>query len=191
MRNRLLFCFSLVVVLVAGCNNVQTGEQAAQTRLAAQAPPTQPAGVRTAVAKLPVICPTPPAPADNSQAGSQAYPIIITGESLVNVDLELQKGTGLPYLVLDFNSEGGQIFGDFTAKHVGGYLGIAVNKKLLSAPVITSPIYGGHAILQGGFAQAQAEEMQRLLLGCPKTLELVDLGDTALSIGEIIQTKPR
>jgi len=48
-----------------------------------------------------------------------------------------------PVINFTLNSEGAKIFGDWTGKHVGDYLAIVIDNKVLSAPVIKERIGGG------------------------------------------------
>ena len=48
-----------------------------------------------------------------------------------------------PVINFTLNSEGARIFGDWTGKHVGDYLAIVIDNKVLSAPVIKERIGGG------------------------------------------------
>ncbi len=57
---------------------------------------------------------------------------------------------------LSFDSVGAKQFGDLTAAHVHERLGIVLDGKLLSAPVLQTAIYGGTAQITGQFTDAQA-----------------------------------
>jgi len=48
-----------------------------------------------------------------------------------------------PVINFTLNSQGAKIFGDWTGKHVGDYLAIVIDNKVLSAPVIKERIGGG------------------------------------------------
>ncbi len=57
--------------------------------------------------------------------------------------------------VIDFtlNNEGSKIFADWTGKHVGDYLAIVIDNKVLSAPVVQERIGGGTGQITVGNAQ--------------------------------------
>jgi preprotein translocase subunit SecD len=151
MSNRLLLCFSLILILITACSILQTDEPATETRIAAKIFATQTASVPTATPTPPMICPTPPAPAGDAGSAGQVYRTIITGKYVIKVELEYQKGSNAPYIVVTFTDDGARIFGDYTVKNVGTYMGIVVNKKLIETPIIGSPIYSGIVTINGRF----------------------------------------
>ena len=83
---------------------------------------------------------------------------VMTGASLTNVGV--QSNTGGGYVVaFELNSEGTQIFKDFTSAHVGQILGIALDKQVISAPGINSPITGGKGVIEGKFTSDEANTL--------------------------------
>ena len=54
------------------------------------------------------------------------------------------------------NSQGAQIFGDFTGKSVGKRLAVVLDGKVYSAPVIRERIGGGSGQISGGFSVQEA-----------------------------------
>ncbi len=59
--------------------------------------------------------------------------------------------------------EGTQILADFTANHIGHYLGIVLDKKVLSSPVIKDAITGGSGVIEGAFTPETAQSLAALL----------------------------
>jgi len=55
--------------------------------------------------------------------------------------------------------EGTQIFADYTIAHIGGYLGIILDKELVSAPMIQTAITGGEGQISGEFTYEQANQL--------------------------------
>ncbi len=95
-------------------------------------------------------------------------PAVLTGAHLERATLQFgQAGQGglsnEPLVVVDFTSEGAQIFEDFTTEHVGDVFGIFLDGRLISAPVVREPIYGGTAVISGGFQPDEARELVRNL----------------------------
>jgi preprotein translocase subunit SecD len=64
-------------------------------------------------------------------------------------------------VIFSFKNEGATAFGDFTQKNVGRYLAITLDKRVLSAPVIQSPIIGGQGRITGRF---QLEEVRNIVI---------------------------
>lgn len=91
----------------------------------------------------------------------------LTGTYLTRAALEFGNGTsqvaGTPVVRVDFNAEGKKLFGDITSANVGRLMGIFLDGKLLSAPVIQDKITDGTAIISGNFTAEGAREMVRNL----------------------------
>lgn len=83
---------------------------------------------------------------------------VMTGADLTNVGVQTNPGGG--YVVgFELNSEGTQIFKDFTTAHVGQILGIALDKQVISVPGINSPITGGKGVIEGKFTSDEANNL--------------------------------
>jgi len=120
----------------------------------------------------------------------------LTGKFLSRASLQFGNGSSqalaTPTVRVDFNSEGAKLFGDITSANVGRELGIFLDGKLLSAPVIQDKITDGTAIISGNFTAETARDMVRNLnlgaLPLPIMLESTQsigatLGDEALRAG--------
>ena len=57
-----------------------------------------------------------------------------------------QAGRWFMWSHLALNSEGTQIFKDFTSAHVGQILGITLDKEVISAPSVNNAITGGKGV---------------------------------------------
>ena len=72
--------------------------------------------------------------------------------------------TGLRAVGFRLKSQGSQLFGDYTSKHVGEFFAIVLDGKVVSAPVIQSAITGGQGIITGGTAGGfSASQMNSLI----------------------------
>ena len=120
----------------------------------------------------------------------------LTGKFLSRASLQFGNGSSqalaTPTVRVDFNNEGAKLFGDITSANVGRELGIFLDGKLLSAPVIQDKITDGTAIISGNFTAETARDMVRNLnlgaLPLPIMLESTQsigatLGDEALRAG--------
>ncbi len=120
----------------------------------------------------------------------------LTGTYLSRATLQFSTGggqvAGTPTVRVDFNADGKKLFGDITSANVGHFLGIFLDGKLISAPVIRDKITDGTAIISGSFTAEAAKEMVRNLnlgaLPLPITLESTQtigatLGSDALRAG--------
>jgi preprotein translocase subunit SecD len=82
----------------------------------------------------------------------------MTGSDLTNVGVQTNTGGG--YVVgFSLNSEGTQIFKDFTSAHIGQILGIALDKQVISVPSINNAITGGKGVIEGKFTADEANNL--------------------------------
>lgn len=70
---------------------------------------------------------------------------------------------GRPYVAMNFNDEGGKIFGRVTSANVGRQLAIVLDGELYSAPVIQDAITGGRAQITGQFSYPEALQLANVL----------------------------
>lgn len=66
-------------------------------------------------------------------------------------------------IILDFDSEGAELFGKLTSAHVGEQLAIIVDDEVLSAPNLNEPILGGRCEISGKFKEADARGLATAL----------------------------
>lgn len=106
-------------------------------------------------------------------------PTGLTGRFITNSTLGFGSGAtaGLvtPQVILNFNSEGAELFGKITSENIGRQLAIFLDGQLISAPVIQETIPGGQATITGQFTAVEARDLVRNLnfgaLPVPITLE--------------------
>jgi preprotein translocase subunit SecD len=70
-------------------------------------------------------------------------PPVLDGSMITNATVGFTQKTNQPAIFFTLNSQGAQIFGDFTGKNVGKRLAIVVDNKVYSAPTIQERIGGG------------------------------------------------
>ena len=120
--------------------------------------------------------------------GPKTYPTILTGKSIDFSTLQVAQPEGRAQIDFRLNDEGTKFFTDYTDKHIGQYVAITLNKRVLTCPKILQPIRGGGVAIQGQFALDQAQQMADEIKKNPDRLEFVEAGNTPLPLGEIIQT---
>jgi preprotein translocase subunit SecD len=92
----------------------------------------------------------------------QQFHTVMTGVVIKNVGVDYRQGGG--YVVaFKLNSEGAQIFKDFTSSHIGKILGIVLDKELISIPSINSAITQGEGVIEGRFTNDSANQLADLL----------------------------
>ncbi|MDP1783867.1 MAG: protein translocase subunit SecD, partial [Sulfuricurvum sp.] len=83
---------------------------------------------------------------------------ILDGTMLTNAQVGYDQNNK-PVINFTLNSEGAQIFGDFTGKNVGKRLAIVLDGKVYSAPVINERIGGGSGQISGNYTTAEANDL--------------------------------
>ena len=83
---------------------------------------------------------------------------ILDGSMLTDAQVGYDQNNR-PVINFSLNSEGAQIFGDFTGKSVGKRLAIVLDGKVYSAPVINERIGGGSGQISGNYTTAEANDL--------------------------------
>lgn len=83
---------------------------------------------------------------------------ILDGSMLTDAQVAFDQ-SNQPIITFSLNSEGAQIFGDFTGKNVGNHLAIVLDGEVYSAPVINERIGGGHGQISGNYTVNQANDL--------------------------------
>ncbi|GEM_PF-2518977 len=85
---------------------------------------------------------------------------------LSNADVAAAKVSGWQgerVVELTLTEGGRRTFAEVTTDHVKERMGILVDGRLVSAPVINAPILGGRAIIAGNFTEQEAERIAETL----------------------------
>lgn len=111
----------------------------------------------------------------------------LSGKHLEHAAVEFNPNTGDPYVALNFNSEGGNLFGALTEAHVGEPIAIFLDGEPISTPVVQQAIYGGKAIITGDFTVEEAKILaQRLNAGAlPVPVNLLSQQTIGPTLGAI------
>lgn len=101
----------------------------------------------------------------------------ITGAMLQKAQAQFDPVTQMPLIALMFNTEGARRFANITKENIGKRFAIVLDGKVVSAPVIRTPILGGNCWIEGDFTFAEATEIADLLnagaLPFPLTVEAI------------------
>ncbi|HLW48896.1 MAG TPA: protein translocase subunit SecD [bacterium] len=90
--------------------------------------------------------------------------VILTGADLSDAQVQFDQ-YGRPQVGFTFKSSAAKKFEDYTTKNVGRYLTIVLDNRVISSPVIQSPIPGGKGVIEGGFTLESARDLAVLLRG--------------------------
>ncbi|MCX8052231.1 MAG: protein translocase subunit SecD [Armatimonadetes bacterium] len=84
---------------------------------------------------------------------------ILTGKDLLSNAKAGLNARNQTVVNIEFNREGTMIFREFTRRHVGDYLAVFFDGKLLTAPSINEPIPSGKAEITGFRSLAEAKQV--------------------------------
>jgi preprotein translocase subunit SecD len=138
---------------------------------------------------------TPPAAAAGATGTPQASPTptaaptiyhtVMTGADLKSVSVTTDPTAGF-VVQFTLTDKGKQIFADYTSTHVGQYLGIVLDKKVISAPSIKNPITQGSGIIEGNFTaeSANALAVQLRYGSLPVPLKVVESNTVGPTLGQ-------
>ncbi len=96
------------------------------------------------------------------QAEGPVLHTIMANDGLKEVLVSTDR-VGKPAVSFTLTTEGTQVFADFTTNNVGRYLGIVLDKAVISSPVVNSPITDGSGIIQGAFTAEEANALAAYL----------------------------
>jgi len=129
------------------------------------------------------------------ERGSQ-YPVLdrveLSGERLTDARAAFDQQTRQPIVTFRFDSAGATRFAQITQANVGKPFAIVLDNKVLSAPVIQTPITGGSGQISGSFTPEDATTLSALLRAgsLPAKLTVIeertvgaDLGSDAIQMG--------
>jgi preprotein translocase subunit SecD len=117
--------------------------------------------------------------------GQRVWETIMTGDKIENVQVS-RDPSGQYVIQFQLDSEGAQIFSDYTTNHVGESLGIVLDKTVISAPVVNEPITEGEGVISGAFTLESANNLAvQLRYGSlPIPLKVVETRTIGPSLGQ-------
>lgn len=129
-------------------------------------------------------------PGDKSEDGQgRKYAIqsrvMLSGDMLVDAHASYDQQTGEPVVAFRFNNTGARRFGEITSENVGKLFAIVLDNKVITAPVIRSPILGGSGIISGSFTTESANDLALLLRAgaLPAPLKVIEERSVGPSLG--------
>ncbi len=118
--------------------------------------------------------------------------VMLSGERLSDAGLGFDQLTSEPVVTFRLDGPGARQFGAITTQHVGRPFAIVLDGKVLTAPVIQTPIIGGSGQISGNFTSESASDLAALLRAgaLPAPLTVIeertvgaDLGQDAIESG--------
>src|SRR5215213_6881646 len=139
----------------------------------------------TSSTDAPTATPEAAATTDPNQPAPIVYKTVMTGAALEEAHVQADA-SGKPAVGFTLTTEGGKIFSDYTTTHQGQYLGIVLDKTVISAPVVNTPITDGQGIIQGSFTAEEANKLAiQLSYGAlPVPVKVVESRTVGATLGE-------
>jgi preprotein translocase subunit SecD len=86
----------------------------------------------------------------------------VAGHDLREARVGRSSSTNMPEVNFFLTAEGGRRFSNFTSQHVGDYLGVVLDNKVMEVAVIKSEI-GDSGVIEGRFTDQQAKDLALIL----------------------------
>src|SRR5207245_80674 len=103
---------------------------------------------------------------DTSDSGDVVYLIsrvsAVAGHDLREARVSRNSQTNMPEVEFFLTAEGGKRFEQFTGAHVGDYLAVVLDAKVMEVAVIKSQI-GDQGVIEGRFTDQQAKDLALIL----------------------------
>ncbi|NPV86083.1 MAG: protein translocase subunit SecD [Anaerolineae bacterium] len=107
------------------------------------------------------ISPTPTATTEGTDTQPQEDKIwhtVMTGDQIKQVGVQTDQ-LGKPIIAFTLKEEGTKIFAEYTTANVNKILGIALDKRIISAPRVQEPITKGEGTITGEFTTESANNL--------------------------------
>ena len=111
--------------------------------------------------------------------------VALGGESLVDAQPGFDQRTGQAIVSFRFDTRGAIKFAEITSANVGQRFAIVLDNKVITAPVIQTPITGGSGQISGSFTAESANDLAVLLRAgaLPATLDIIEERSVGPSLG--------
>lgn len=96
----------------------------------------------------------------NASGTPSFIPTDLTGKYLQSAQMDFDQQTGMPYVLLTFNSDGAKIFETLTGQNVGKEIATFIDGNLMEVATVQEKISGGQArITSPNFTQQQVRDL--------------------------------
>ncbi len=114
------------------------------------------------------------------EADKEKWHTVMTNEHFEEASVT-QDQLGGYQIAFSLTDDGSEIFSEHTGENIGTYLGIVLDKVVISAPRIQAEIAGGQGVIAGQFTHDTAEDLAAILKtrALPIPIEVIMDGDTS------------
>ncbi len=111
---------------------------------------------------------------------------LLTGDMVTDARVRQDYQFNEPYVAIEFNADGADLFAQITGENVGKRLAIVLDNTIYSAPVIRERIPGGRAQITGNFSWDEARELAIVLRAgaLPAPVKILQKWTVGPSLGE-------
>jgi preprotein translocase subunit SecD len=115
----------------------------------------------------------------------KVFTTIVTGKELKDASTSLDE-YGKPQINFSFKPEGAKKIAEYTSSHVNQYMAIVLDGKVISCPVIKSPIPDGSGRITGKFTldEAKSIAVQLKYGSLPVPLKIVEIRSVGPTLGQ-------
>ena len=93
--------------------------------------------------------------------------VLLTGDMVATAEKQVgavdENSPSLPYVALEFNEEGKELFAQATAANIGKVIHIVMDDEIISSPVVQTVIEDGQAMITGQFGGEEAEQLASMI----------------------------
>ncbi|MDR1827146.1 MAG: protein translocase subunit SecD [Methylobacteriaceae bacterium] len=110
----------------------------------------------------------------------------LDGSTLTNAAGAFDSQSGQNVVTFQFDTKGARAFQKITTEHIGERFAIVLDGKVISAPVVRTPILGGSGQIEGGYRSLQEAEALAILLrsgALPVPLQVIQERVIGASLG--------
>lgn len=111
---------------------------------------------------------------------------VVTGSDIASASQGFDPDDNSPAVDFRLNGAGARRFGDTTAQNTGRIFAIVLDDRIMSAPRINEPIYGGSVQITGQFTLDEANDLAAIIEAgeLPAKLQFINERTVSASLGE-------
>lgn len=174
--------------LLTGQMPVVTDFSGGEASEVSESTPTTPSGSEATPTPAEAASATPeatPSEAPSPTPSAQVLHTVMTGADLKTAYVTRDELGGYA-VAFELTDEGAATFYEYTRTHINGYLGIVLDKQIISVPIIREAIPGGQGSISGDFTPEEANSLAvQLSYGAlPVPLRVVESKAVGPTLGE-------